>query len=317
MQIVFVQNTKEDFKDMMVFKKNHQDLIKTVLEDAEIVVLEESEVLKHPKISDTDIFICQAPFLQNYSKQIFPKLVWTHIVSAGADQLPQNIKESDVLITNSSGVHPIPISQHVFGFIFMFSRGLHIAYRAQIEEKKWVREYDKDKISEIQDQTIGIVGFGRIGQEISNLAQKLGMKVLKVTSKEGNLDELLSQSDYIVNALPLTPKTQNFFDKEKFGKIKKSAYFINIGRGKTVDENALIEVLQKGEIAGAGLDVFQEEPLPESSPLWNLKNVIITPHYSGWTPHYMDRVIAIFCENLKAYLDKKEMPNLVDKTRGY
>lgn len=314
MQIVVV---KEKFGEMLAFTKAHEDLIKTVVPDAQIVVLEESEALTNPKIYETDIFICEPPFLINYSKERFPRLFWAHVTYAGVDKLPPIVKDSDVLITNSSGVHPIPISQHVFAFILMFARGLHVLHRVQIEQKKWLRSYEDIHVAEIQEQTIGIVGFGRIGKEIGRLAKQLGTRVLTFTSHEGDLDALLKQSDYVVNALPSTPTTQQFFNKEKFGKIKKTAYFINIGRGKTVDENVLIEVLQKGEIAGAGLDVFQEEPLPDTSPLWKLKNVIITPHYSGWTPHYMDRVIAIFCENLKAYLAKVPMPNLVDKKRGY
>ena len=99
--------------------------------------------------------------------------------------------------------------------------------------------------------------------------------------------------------------------------MKNTAYFINVGRGKTVVESGLIHALEEKIIAGAGLDVFNEEPLPNSSKLWNLKNVILTPHYAGWTPNYMDRVIDIFCINLQAYLQKKRMPNLVDKNTGY
>ncbi len=317
MQIAFVQNTKKDFGKMLAFTEAHQNLIKAVVPDANIVVLEEDEALQYQKISDTEIIICEPSFLGNFSKEKFPKLVWAHVTYAGVDALPQQIKDSSVLVTNSSGVHPIPISQHVFAFIFMFARGLHISHRIQVDEKKWLRTYDTFPIIEMQEQTIGIVGFGRIGKEIDRLAKQLGMRVLVVTSREGDLDALLKQSDYVVDALPSTPTTQKFFNKEKFAKMKKSAYFINIGRGKTVDEKALIEILQKGEIAGAGLDVFEEEPLPETSPLWNLKNVIITPHYSGWTPHYMDRVVEIFCLNLKAYLGDKPMPNLVDKKKGY
>lgn len=317
MQIVVVQNTKKDFGKMLAFTKAHEDMIKAVVPDAAIVVLEEESALSYSNLSDTNVFICEPPFLEHFSKEQFPKLFWAHVTYAGVDKLPQAVKDSDVLITNSSGVHPIPISQHVFTFILMFARGLHVLHRAQIEQKKWLRSYEHIRIAEIQEQTIGIVGFGQIGKEIGRLAKQIGMKVLPYTTHEGDLEMVLRESDYVVNALPSTPTTYHFFDKEKFAKMSASAYFINIGRGKTVDEQALIDVLQKGEIAGAGLDVFEEEPLPETSPLWNLENVIITPHYSGWTPHYMDRVVEIFCENLQAYLAKKPMPNLVDKKRGY
>jgi phosphoglycerate dehydrogenase-like enzyme len=134
---------------------------------------------------------------------------------------------------------------------------------------------------------------------------------------EGNIKELLNRSDFVVNAMPLTDNTFHFFNTEKFSHMKSSAYFINIGRGPVTNEKDLIHALNKKVIAGAGLDVFEEEPLPSHSPLWTMENVIITPHSSGSTPEYMNRVIDIFCKNLGAYIHKKEMPNVVDKKRGY
>ena len=132
-----------------------------------------------------------------------------------------------------------------------------------------------------------------------------------------DLKELVGKSDFVVNCLPGIPSTAGIFDLELLKKFKKSAYIINIGRGTTIVETDLIEALKKGLIAGAGLDVFEVEPLPKSSPLWNLENVIITPHYSGWNPNYTERVVDIFIENLQAYLNGKKLPNLVDKKLGY
>jgi len=138
----------------------------------------------------------------------------------------------------------------------------------------------------------------------------------KVYSMEG-LDEVLGKSDFVVNALPGTEETKHLYNMDKFKKFKIGAYFINIGRGNSVRQEDLIQALNDGTLAGAGLDVFENEPLQKDSPLWDMENVIITPHYSGWTPFYMDRVIEIFCQNLEAYLKDDELPNLVNKNLGY
>ena len=181
---------------------------------------------------------------------------------------------------------------------------------------------------ELNGKTLGIVGYGRIGAQIARLGKGFGMRVAalahtkKIEDKNVDIsyrmvDLLLNKSDFVVNALPLTDETQGYFDTSKFKQMKPTAYFVNIGRGKTVIESDLIKALKNKTIAGAGLDVFEEEPTPDSNPLWKLPNVIMTPHISGWTPEYTNRVVNIFCENLKAYLKKRSMPNLVDKSRGY
>lgn len=341
MKIVIIQNTNKEFWPAFKVRKDHIQAIKDVYPKASVNVVDDTYARKGTPF-EAEVIITTPFFLNDLEKILKPaesearlrrqvqslprtsfgddmggKLKWIHTTSAGVDRLPESMRTSDVIVTNSSGVHPIPISEHVFSFILMSARGLHVSFRAQIEKGEWERNFQKFNVAELPDQTIGIVGVGRIGQEVERLARLFGMKVLTVTSKTGNLDKLLKDSDYVVNCLPLTPHTHHFFDKKKFLKMKRSAFFINIGRGKTVDEEALIKVLKAGKIAGAGLDVTEEEPLPKSSPLWNLKNVILTPHYSGWTPHYMDRVIEIFCKNLKAYLKGRKMPNLVDKQKGY
>lgn len=316
MKIIIIQNTDRQFWPSFRVKKEHLKVIKSVLPKAQVRVVNDKDI-SQKTVADTEIIITTPFFLNDLVKLDLSKVKWIHTTSAGVDRVPQSMKESDVIITNSSGVHPIPISEHVFSFILMFARGMHIAFRNQIEKGEWIRDYRGFNPQELPDQTLGVVGVGNIGKEVVRLGKLFGMRVLTVTSKVGDLNKLLKESDYVVNALPLTPQTINFFDAKKLKKMKRSAFFINIGRGKTVDEPALIQALKMGTIAGAGLDVVSEEPLPKSSPLWKLKNVVLTPHYSGWNPHYMDRVISIFCKNLTAYLIGKKMPNLVDKQRGY
>lgn len=311
MNILVIENTDPKFSPMMNVRRSHVVAIRQVLPKASVSVIKDKDMTKQ---TNAEVIITYN--LDAIGKEA-RRLRWIHVTFVGVDHLPQFLKESDILITNSSGVHPIPISQHVFAFILMFVRGLHVALRNQIEKKEWVRSYDIFNVQELAGKTIGIVGYGRIGKEIARVAKLFDLNVLPFSHRAGDITSLLRQSDFIVNCLPATAETHHFFDAKKFARIKKGAYFINIGRGATVDEKALINVLKQKRIAGAGLDVFEEEPLPKSSQFWKLKNVIITPHYSGLTPYYMDRVIDIFCKNLKAYIKGKPMPNLVDKEKGY
>ena len=328
MKILIIQNKEEIFNSMLQLNKNHIEQIKEQFPDSDITVVDDIKDQIDSKIERTEIILTSR--LSNIDFQKAKNLKWVHVTAAGVDRIPEDILKSDISITNSSGVHSIPIAEHVFAFMLMFERQIHKSFRTQIEEKKWVRDFKIQNVSELHRKTIGVIGLGRIGRKIAELAKKFNMKVLAVVrsarEKDDNVDELytsneldtvLQNSDFVVVCLPLTKETYHMFDYGKFKKMKSSAYFINIGRGKVVNENDLIRALKENLIAGAGLDVFEEEPLPADSELWNLENVIITPHYSGWTPYYMDRVVDIFCENLKAFLEGKKMPNLIDKELGY
>jgi phosphoglycerate dehydrogenase-like enzyme len=280
------------------------------------------------KITETEILVSSD--LSLLSSDNTKNLKWVHITSAGTNKVPDFLRKSKIIITNSSGVHPIPIAEHVFGFMIMLSRNMHKSLRQQIMSKKWNRSYDYLHPEELSGKSILIVGMGRIGEKIAEIAKVFGMEVSGVVrdlSKKRktqiklfeikDLAKALKDADFIVNCLPGTEHTKGIFDKKMLDKFKPSAYFINIGRGTSVVEAELIKALQKNRIAGAGLDVFEEEPLSEDSKLWSLENVIITPHYSGWTPNYTKRVLDIFCINLKAYLRGGKMPNLINKELGY
>jgi phosphoglycerate dehydrogenase-like enzyme len=255
------------------------------------------------------------------------KLRWVHTWSAGVNKMPMDeLKQLNIRLTNSSGVHPFPISETIFAMILAYTRQLH-TYLGNQKEKQW--SPSKNSL-EMHGKTMGIIGVGSIGKETAKLAKAFGMKVLGVRRSGGALsnvdkmydlngwDEMLSQSDYIINTLPLTEETHYMVGKDQFNKMKPSAFYVNIGRGETTDTDALIRALQEKKIAGAGLDVFEQEPLPTSSPLWEMENVIITPHTSGGTEHYNDRVMDIFITNLKKYLiDGEPNINLVDLGRKY
>jgi D-2-hydroxyacid dehydrogenase (NADP+) len=275
-----------------------------------VTVVTASDSHRH---TDAEVIITSQPTV--ISLRNFPHLKWIHVTSAGVNAVPDEIMRSSVLLTNSSGVHPIPIAEQVFGYMLMFSRSLHRFHRIQIEKGTWTQ--DRSTVGELSGKTIGILGIGRIGTKIAALAKAFGMSVLPFDRKRNNLKKVMKESDFVVNCLPATKDTYRMLDKTILGLMKKTTVFINIGRGDTVDEAALIKLLEKNKIAGAGLDVFEQEPLPSSSKLWKLPNVVLTPHSAGSTPHYTDRVIEIFCTNLRAYLRRKPMPTLVDKKKGY
>ncbi|RFU61184.1 D-2-hydroxyacid dehydrogenase [Bacillus sp. V59.32b] len=255
-------------------------------------------------------------------------LRWLQTWSAGIDSLPLETLESrNVILTSANGVHAFPISETIFGLMLAWTRKIHTYVRNQ-SSKIW---HNASMKLEIHGKTIGIIGVGVIGKETAKIAKAFGMTVLGIrnsgmpeefvdemsTGKE--LHSILPRCDYVVVTLPHTKQTHHLFGSEEFKKMKKTAFFINIGRGETVVEKELIDALKNGEIAGAGLDVFEKEPLTEESPLWELDNVIITPHTAGSTEYYDQRVLEnIFIPNLKDYLQgNKPSVNLVDYTKGY
>jgi len=235
--------------------------------------------------------------------------------------------EKNIQLTSANGVHSYPISETIFAYILGFTRLIHTYVRQQ-QEKVW---HHAKLRGEIHNKTMAVLGTGKIGQETAKIAKAFGMKVLGVRHsgkaaenvdemyQPHQLDKVLPHSDYVVVTLPLTEDTHHLIGTEQFKQMKNDAFFVNIGRGPIVDEKALIEALENNEIAGAGLDVFEKEPLEESSPLWEMENVILTPHTAGATEFYNQRVIEdIFIPNLKNYLDGKAPSiNLYQHERGY
>ena len=252
-------------------------------------------------------------------------LKWIHSLSAGVENfLSSTIINSDILLSNSRGIHGIPMAEHVLAIMLSFTRQLEFFFNSQ-KAKLWQRT----KVDELYGKTIGIVGLGSIGREIAKRAKGLGMQVYankRTLTKElfvdqlfdqEQLSEMLAEADFVVVTLPLTDDTRNLFNLELFNTMKKSSYFINISRGAIVNEDDLITALNNKIIQGAALDVFQTEPLPDNSPLWEQENLIITPHISSLSPQYLDRAIKLFCENLKKYLSSSELLTLIDKEKGY
>lgn len=252
-------------------------------------------------------------------------LKWVHLFSAGIDTLPfEELKKRKILVTNSSGIHGVPISEFVFAMLLSMLKNLN-KYQEYKKKKLWETHTGE----ELYGKTMAIIGVGNIGMEIARKAKAFDMKVIgiknNITEIENvdevysmeSLKEVLALSDVVVIALPLTDKTYKLISKTEFQAMKKGAYFVNIGRGKIVDEKELIKALEEGMIKGACLDVFEEEPLSIENPLWEMENVVLTPHISGVTPAYKERATKILLENLAAFKDNKKLINLVDLNKQY
>jgi len=257
-----------------------------------------------------------------------PNLTWCQQTGAGANWLldTPEIIESELILTNASGVHAIPIAEHILALVLSLSRGIHKHLRSQVK-KKWDR---RAPILELEGSTMGLVGVGKIGQKTAEKAKGLNMKVLGLRRNPerdvqhidtmygpDDLLEMLPKCDWVVVTAAMTSETQGLIGEPELRAMKNSAYIINIARGPIICEEILVKALQGGWIAGAGLDVFEQEPLPETSPLWEMENIIITPHYAGATPYYVDRLLDIFTENLRRYQAGEPLINVVDKKLGY
>jgi D-2-hydroxyacid dehydrogenase (NADP+) len=257
-----------------------------------------------------------------------PGVEWFQATSAGVDRLARHeIWQSDILITGVSGIHAVPIGEFVLGTILTFAKGTINA----IENKRG-RTWKRYMACELAGRTVGIVGLGHIGREIARLAKAFRMRVVatrRSTKRAGrarNVDELLPQSDlkkmlaesdYVVISVPLTRETEKLIGAAELNAMKPTACLINIARGGIVDTEALVAALREKRIAGAGLDVTVPEPLPPESPLWDLDNVIISPHVSGGMEDYMLRATRLFCENLRRRQEGRPLLNVVKRSRGY
>lgn len=298
--------------------------IREVAPDIE-VILAGTEEEAEEKAGDAEII-----FAGRFNQAIFQRayrLKWVQAGSAGVEgylSIP-GLVESPVILTNASGVFDQPIAEHVLAMILSFTRGLHLLRDQQLQGVwKYVRPLD------LAGSTLGIVGLGSIGRELARKAQALGMRVLAIRrhpqktevpvdalwGREG-LPELLRQSDHIVLSLPLTPETRHIIGRDQLALMKPTAYLYNIGRGALIDEEALIEALQESRIAGAGLDVFEQEPLPPENPLWKMPHVILTPHEAGASPSNHHRLMALFLDNLRRFLRGEPLRNVVNKQWGY
>lgn len=261
------------------------------------------------------------------------RLRWIHATTAAVHQLMfPELVASDVRVTNSTEIHGPVVAEHAIALVLALAKGLPWAGKYQQhhhwgQQDLW-RSFARPR--EIAGATLGVIGLGAIGRESVRLAKALGMRVIAVREHpergaEGadrvlgpaELDQLLGQSDYVLLAAPLTARTQTLFDDRAFEKMRSDACFLNVSRGALVDEDALGRALRKRKIRAAALDVFQTEPVPPDSPLWDLENLVITPHTAALTEKLWERHLVRIGENLRRYLARNPLLGEVDKQRGY
>lgn len=269
-----------------------------------------------------------------------PRLMWVHSATAGVERvLTPASRSRGVVITNARGVFSRPIAEYVMLMILAVSRRL-----PQLLELQHERTWQPLEGVELRDLTVGIVGLGSMGRAVGALATAFGCRVVATRrrSEEGTaarsadledaspgelalervlgpegLPELLAESDFVVLAAPLTPETEGMINAETLALMKPGSWLINVARGRLVDERALIRAAREGPIGGAVLDTFREEPLPPTSPLYDLPNIIVTPHTSWSSGRVLDRSIELFCENLRRYRLGEPLLNAVDPSAGY
>ncbi|MBN1246661.1 MAG: D-2-hydroxyacid dehydrogenase [Anaerolineae bacterium] len=262
-----------------------------------------------------------------------PRVQWVQHWAAGVDSFVTRpeIVEKDFILTSGSGIHAVPITEHIFALLLAFARGLHCAVRDQVAHR-WVQPPDPcgQNVFELPGTTMVLVGVGAIGAQTAKVAAALGIRVIGVRRDPADavqgvarmvgpdqLLDVLPEADFLVLTVPLTERTRGMIGETELRAMKPSAIIVNIGRGGTIQENALLRALQEGWIGGAGLDVFETEPLPEDSPWWDMPNVIVTAHYAGHNPYYDERALAIFLDNLRRYVTKMPLRNVVDMRAGY
>lgn len=276
-----------------------------------------------------------------------PKLAWVQSNSSGIDTFLAHplFSSHDIILTTTAGIHAAPIAEYTFAMMLALARKIPLMLRNQQSAEWPIDRYTQYMPHELRGSTVGILGYGAIGREIARLAHAFGMEVLATKrnvmtpaavnrfSEEGLGDteaalverlyppeatrSMVSLCDFVVVLVPLTPTTKGVISAHVLSAMKPTAYLISLSRGAVIDEEALIKALQSDQIAGAALDVFIQEPLPASSPLWKLDNVIISPHIAGNNLHYNDSAAEVFAQNLERYINKKDLLNQVNFDQGY
>ena len=252
--------------------------------------------------------------------------------------------QSATQITTASGTQATPIAEYVLGVMLAFYRWLPQAYRAQARHE-WLTQAEVARGSrELRRRTVGIVGYGSIGREVARLAKPFGTRILALKRNPDeradtgyavddtgdptgeipeayyapeDLQAMLSECDVVVLAVPVTKETRGMMGAEAFAAMKPGSFLVNVARGCVIDEAALMHALKEGPMAGAALDVFEQEPLPEDSPLWDFDNLMVTPHISGASRAHLRRSFELLLENIKRFVNDEPLLNLVDKERGY
>jgi phosphoglycerate dehydrogenase-like enzyme len=277
-------------------------------------------------VADAEVIAGSGRLFDAHLVDSSPRLRWVQAMSAGAERFcPALAARPDVILTNVRGAHPIPIAEHFLAMLLGLTHRIP-EFLAQQANRKWQRL----TLHEVRGKTLLVMGLGNLGREIVAAATAIGLNVVgydpylavpaAVVHRLYRVDQLaeaLGTADFVVSCIPLTPANQGFIGKSEFAAMRRGTYFFNVSRGGVVDETALVNALQSGHLAGAGLDVFAKEPLPAESPLWAMGNVIITPHIAAASPETEARTHDILVENLRRYATGQVLLNQVDIKRGF
>ncbi len=296
----------------------------------EFIFIPDEETLKN-ELPALDILVCYRLSPEHFDSAT-SRLKWIHFGAAGIEHsLFSRLLESPVLITNARGIHGDPVSEFVIGAMLYFAKRFHDCEQFK-RNRQWEQWTIARQMVQLSGKTLGIIGYGAIGKALSRKAAALGMSVIALRRRtrktrminrsltlfpRHRLNDLLSRSDFVAITSPLTDETRGMIGESELAMMKPSAVIINVSRGAVTDERALVRALDSGKIAGAALDVFEKEPLPEDHPFFSLKNVLLSPHISGNFPEYQERVVLQFAQLLNRYITGGKLFNLVDKRRKY
>jgi phosphoglycerate dehydrogenase-like enzyme len=256
-----------------------------------------------------------------------PNLRWVHSRSAGLDSmLFPELVQSDIPVTNGTGVFSQSLGEWALAVILYFAKDIRRLLRAQ-EACQW----DQFDVEELPGQTVGIVAYGDIGRAVARRVHAMGMRVLALKRHAPTvpdpfverfygpteLNAMLGECDFVVAAAPLTPETHHMISDDAFAAMRSNAVLINIGRGHVVDQAALVRALATDRIKGAGLDVFEQEPIPADDPIYKLPNVLISPHSADHTKDWLNQAMGFFLEQYQRFLNEQPLKNVVEKHLGY
>jgi phosphoglycerate dehydrogenase-like enzyme len=308
---------------------SHLKVLDSLAPSIDVVVSNQAGLLRE-SVQDAAVILNGIPD-GHLLRQVFTSaagLRWVHSLSDGVEKiLFPELVASPAILTNARGVFKRSLAEFVIAAVLYFAKDFRRLIRSQ-QAGTW----QPFEMEEAHGKVMGIVGYGETGKACAERAHSLGMKIvglrrkpelsngdswLKAVLGPHQLHELLSRSDYVVLATPATPQTRRLIGKTEFEAMKPSAVFINVGRGSSVDEPAMIEALQHGRIRGAALDVYENEPLPPGHPLYRLENVLLSPHCADHTPDFYELDMEFFLQNLQRFLKGEPLGNVVDKEAGY
>ncbi|SET16077.1 Phosphoglycerate dehydrogenase [Natronincola peptidivorans] len=291
----------------------------------DVMIVDEKTIEYSQEMEDVEVLVCYNPFnTLDISKM--PNLKWIQLSSIGIDQLPKEVSvEKGILVTNNKGGYSIPMGEWILLKILEIYKESYKLYQQQ-QQKKWKMNTN---LLELYRKRIGFIGTGSIATESAKRLQGFEAHVIGVNTKGtkvqyfdkcyaiDKLDEVLGECDVVVLTIPYTSATHHLINKERLNSMKKDAVLINVSRGSIIDEDALIQHLKEGNLLGAALDVFEKEPLPADSPLWEMDRVLVTPHTSWISEMRNERRFRIIYENMKRYIEKESLFNQVDIVKGY